>query len=207
MPELKDMTGLRFDRLTVTRHVGRDRHGYATWLCSCSCGTQKVVDGRRLRNGNVRSCGCLRRETSAACARQHLNLGSGPQCVNYRHGHASQHKTSRRSPEYRCWDAMKDRCSRPAAGEYHRYGGRGITVCERWNTFENFLADMGRKPSPKHTLDRINKQAVAEAHPRPHQQRRELRAGELPMGDGERTGQQPPPTQSRPRTWESRWSD
>jgi hypothetical protein len=157
MPELKDMTGLRFDRLTVTRHAGTYRHGGAVWLCTCECGEQKVVCGASLRRGLVRSCGCLRRETSAACARQHLNLGSGPQCINYRHGHASQHKTLRRSPEYRCWDAMKDRCSRPAAGEYHRYGGRGIEVCERWrNSFEAFLADMGQKPTPQHSIDRIN---------------------------------------------------
>jgi hypothetical protein len=158
MPELKDMTALRFGRLTVTSRAG-SKYG-ARWNCNCACGTQKVVGGSQLRNGKVRSCGCLAREIHAERMRR-LSSRSGPQCVNYRHGHAShhktsRHKTSRRSPEYRCWESMRDRCGRPAAGGYHLYGGRGISVCERWRTFENFFADMGCKPSPKHSIDRID---------------------------------------------------
>lgn len=60
------------------------------------------------------------------------------------------------SPEYRCWQALKNRCSNPKSQDWSYYGGRGITVCDRWLDFENFLYDMGRRPSALHTLDRKN---------------------------------------------------
>jgi len=122
----KDIAGLRFGRFVVTRYAGNDRHGAATWVCTCDCGTQKVVCGANLRSGTTLSCGCLRRE---ACAEQ-----------AYRHGHAGR---GRYSSAYLCWSAMKDRCSRPANIGYRNYGGRGIKVCARWvMSFEAFLADM-----------------------------------------------------------------
>lgn len=73
-----------------------------------------------------------------------------------RHGHGAS--GSKRSPEYRVWDGMKQRCTNPNAAGYARYGGRGIAVCERWQSFENFLADMGEKPEPKaqYSIDRID---------------------------------------------------
>lgn len=70
-----------------------------------------------------------------------------------RHGDAPS-GTARVTPEYRAWAAMRDRCSRQKNPKYHLYGGRGISVCDRWGSYENFLADMGRRPSPAHSLDR-----------------------------------------------------
>lgn len=70
-----------------------------------------------------------------------------------KHGHCPR---SGKSPEYRSWDAMLNRCNNPSHKQYRDYGGRGIKVCERWNVFENFLDDMGLKPTPKHSIDRIN---------------------------------------------------
>jgi hypothetical protein len=72
------------------------------------------------------------------------------------HGHAARY--GKRSPEYRTWDGIKQRCLNPKAAAYAQYGARGITVCERWEVFENFLADMGPKPEPKaqYSIDRID---------------------------------------------------
>lgn len=69
--------------------------------------------------------------------------------------HGDSPRNSKRAPEYYAWDHMKARCLRPNSANYHRYGGRGIKICKRWMKYENFLADMGRRPSPKHSLDRI----------------------------------------------------
>lgn len=72
---------------------------------------------------------------------------------NYRHGDNCKGNTA---PEYNSWRSMRERCLNPKYVKWHRYGGRGITICDRWDIYENFLADMGRKPSSKHSLDRIN---------------------------------------------------
>lgn len=106
------------------------------WTCRCECGTQKDVMGEPLRDGRVKSCGCLRDET----------IGR----LNFSHGKA-------KSKEYKSWLHIKYRCLNPNAAKYSDYGGRGITVCERWiNSFENFYSDMGNAPSKKHTIDRID---------------------------------------------------
>lgn len=73
--------------------------------------------------------------------------------ANFKHGEKGDNKPT---PEYRSWRAMRARCSNPKLKEYPHYGGRGITVCERWQSYENFLADMGRRPSLHHTIDRID---------------------------------------------------
>lgn len=76
---------------------------------------------------------------------------------SWKHGESSGHKHSRRpTPEYATWASMHKRCRIKTNPSYHHYGGRGITVCERWNVYENFLADMGRRPSPRHSIDRVN---------------------------------------------------
>lgn len=127
---IKDMTGLRFGRLTVLGFVSTI-HRTATWLCRCDCGNETVVSGHHLRrkSGNTESCGCGQgRKTS----------------------HGMIHTT-----EYQSWQGMRARCNNPTNAAFGNYGGRGITVCERWqNSFENFFADMGEKPSPDHSLDR-----------------------------------------------------
>ena len=131
-----DLIGKVFDRNTVIDERGRDRFGQVLWLCQCSCGNEHLVTGGRLRRGESKSCGCLRHE-------------GGP----LRHGDSAR---GRLTPEYRTWSNMIDRCERPGNKSYKDYGGRGIAVCARWRgDFALFLADMGRKPSALHSIDRI----------------------------------------------------
>ena len=133
-----DITGQQFGSITAHWPAGRTggKHLAIVWLCSCSCGTLLLVRGYRLRYGQ-KSCGCLRRDS---LRKSHLTHG---------------HTVGSRSPEYTTWLNMLNRCNRPCMRSYPIYGGRGITVCERWTKFENFLADMGSKPRGL-TLDRIN---------------------------------------------------
>lgn len=134
-----DLAGLVFGRLTaIDRVVSPD--GYARWRCSCSCGGSKVARAQTLRNGRTRSCGCLSKEVAAARVTTH--------------GDTSNRSTT---PEYRSYASMKNRCRNPNHHEFHRYGGRGIAICERWlESFGAFLEDMGRKPDPSFTIDRID---------------------------------------------------
>lgn len=139
----RDMKGMVFGRLTVLReNETRSREGQLVWICRCECGKTTAVKGRNLRTGNTRSCGCLGVENSI---RQGRN--------NARHGHARAGEHSR---TYNTWLCMRARCRRPTAPDYGRYGGAGVTVCDRWyDSFDTFLADMGERPRGK-TLDRIN---------------------------------------------------
>lgn len=127
-----DLVGHRYDRLSVMGLAPKD-NGRVMWLCRCDCGADKVVSGGNLRSGQVKSCGCLHRETMSLMAR---------------HGHA---RSGQISPEHSVWSGIIARCGNM---EDSRYGGRGIIVCERWVTFENFYADMGKRPSAGHTIDR-----------------------------------------------------
>jgi len=129
-----ELIGKRFGRLLVLRRT-EDRWAHRFWTCLCDCGKEVVVRGESLYRGETKSCGCLRDEMSGARVAKHRDTGS---------------------PEFTAWARMRQRCVNPKRPDYRNYGGRGITVCERWNSFENFLADMGRKPSPAHSLDRIN---------------------------------------------------
>ena len=139
MPKLIDLTGQQFGRLTaVALHPERCASG-AQWSCSCSCGASVVVSAAHLRSGHTRSCGCLQRETTAAS--------------RLKHGHA---RKSARSLTYETWGSMLQRCSNPNATSWDLYGGRGINVCERWLSFDAFLADMGDRPSAGHEIDRID---------------------------------------------------
>lgn len=128
--------GDRIGRLLVLRMSTKtDSNGSKYWLCSCDCGTKTTVRGSRL-TGTVktRSCGCLGIDASRK--------------KNTIHGMS-------RSPEHIAWSACFDRCYNPNHKGFHNYGGRGITVCERWKkSFVNFLADMGPRPSPNHSIDR-----------------------------------------------------
>ena len=129
-------TGETFGWLTVESRASNGQRGQARWNCRCRCGKLTVVDGGELRRGSSQSCGCMRREASGVFLPTH-----------------GQHGT----PEHTAWCRMRDRCINPKASNYKNYGGRGIAVCERWlHSFENFLADMGKKPSLAHSLDRID---------------------------------------------------
>ncbi len=136
-PRMQDLTGKVFGRLTALHYAGNYQ-----WLCSCSCGTIKRVAGSHLRAGSIVSCGCFQRECVAEMGRTR----------NRRHGE-SRH--GRRELEWTAWSRMWQRCTNPKRKDWKHYGGRGVTVCERWATYENFLADMGRRPSSKHSIDRF----------------------------------------------------
>lgn len=134
----RDLAGKIFGRLTVVSIAKESPSGRSRWLCECSCGGEKIVRTSELTAGKSKSCGCLLRETGFK-----LGKRSFPKHGMYR------------SPEYRAWQNMKSRCSNPKATRYERYGGRGISICDRWNnSFDNFLADMGLRPSPAHSIDR-----------------------------------------------------
>jgi hypothetical protein len=142
MPKLVDLTGKKFGRWLVIKRDGENAHGSPTWLVRCECGTEKIVNGMALRQGASKSCGCYNRDV-----RREINMSR------------STHKSARRgarSKAYATWVNMKSRCNNPNASGFHKYGAKGIKVCDRWDTFENFLADMGEPPSSAHTLDRID---------------------------------------------------
>ena len=134
-----DITGQRFGRLSVDER-GPSSNGMVQWWCRCDCGSRVLVRGAYLRSGHTLSCGCLQREKAQ---------DGKPSLV---HGHRLE---DARTPTYFTWDTMIARCTRPSSPSYRYYGERGITVCERWRIFENFLADMGERPEGK-TLDRID---------------------------------------------------
>jgi hypothetical protein len=130
--------GQRSGRLVVVGFVGRGRHGLLCF-CQCDCGGVKpAVREDHFKSGHTRSCGCLGLE------------------ILLKHGHGS--KGARRSPTYRSWCAMTERCTNPKASSFAHYGGRGIAVCPRWQGgrgFENFLSDMGERPAGT-SIDRID---------------------------------------------------
>ena len=135
----KDLTGHRFDRLIVIalKGVYKSPSGTkrAAWICQCDCSKITVVRTVNLTSGGVKSCGCLRSETS--------------QKIHFKHGLTN-------SPEYTIWQNMIRRCYDRKNSSFQYYGHRGIKVCDRWHTFVNFLADMRHKLSPDHTIERID---------------------------------------------------
>ncbi len=129
----KSLVGKRFGRLAVAAFVGRSKTD-VVYECRCDCGTKSRVVACNLKNGSVKSCGCLKRDNKAA----------------YKHGSA-------KNPEWWTWCGMLARCSNPTHRSFPNYGGRGIRVCDRWKaSFLDFLADVGPKPSATHSIDRIN---------------------------------------------------
>jgi hypothetical protein len=130
-----NLTGLRFGRLVVQRR-GKNRGKEPCWVCLCDCGNTTEPMGISLRNHHTRSCGCIAREVTSARSIKHGMFGT---------------------PEWRAWCSMKARCLTPTHRQYESYGGRGITVCARWlESFDNFFADMGPRPSSNHQIDRID---------------------------------------------------
>lgn len=123
-----------FGRLTAVEYSGVDAQNRPMVLCRCECGATKAVMVYSLTSGSVKSCGCLQRETAAS--------------IKKKHGKSN-------TREHNIWQLMLQRCKNPSASHYERYGGRGITVCDEWASFENFLADMG--PCPRgFSIDRVD---------------------------------------------------
>jgi hypothetical protein len=132
-PRFKDLTGQVFGRLTVLKYAGK-RGTNKRWLCRCECGEHAEACGSNLTRGLSRSCGCLRRELVSARRTTHGR---------------------RKTAEYRAWAHLIGRCCTTTDHRYSSYGGRGITVCDRWReSFEAFYEDMGDKPSPRHSIER-----------------------------------------------------
>lgn len=134
-----DLTGKVFGRLTVLRFAGSSPRKHRLWECRCECGVVRNVRACTLLAGEAHSCGCGSREAAST--------------NNLRHG--CGRAGAKRTPEYQSWSGMIQRCTNPKNTAWKNYGARGITVCERWRDFANFLADMGDRPSLKHSIDRI----------------------------------------------------
>lgn len=135
--------GEKFHRWTIVGPV--EKQGpYRYVPCECECGIRKNVYCNSLTDGRSKSCGCYGREQTRSRV-----------STNITHGHTRRSGSNKINPTYQSWRGISQRC-RPDVPKNKYYGVRGITVCERWASYENFLADMGERPSPKHTLDRIN---------------------------------------------------
>ncbi len=132
--------GQVFGRWTVVSRAASDRYG-ERWNCNCICGSRKSVSAQTLWSRHSQSCGCLHREVSAANGR-----------ANIKHGASARGTTT---PEYNAWLGMRRRVLGHDESHRRNYTDRGITVCDRWRaSFADFLADVGPRPSSKHSLDR-----------------------------------------------------
>jgi hypothetical protein len=133
-PRVTDLTGRVFSRLTVVGYSGKDRNGNKSWLVSCECGAAKVVKGGDINSGRTTSCGCFAKERASQS--------------NSKHGMSE-------SPEYRTWAGMWTRCEAPSQVRLHpEYAARKPP--DVWRDFSVFYAELGPKPTPDHTLDRID---------------------------------------------------
>lgn len=141
------MVGNRFGRLEVLNLLPIEEGRERRVECRCDCGALATKNAAAVRNGFVRSCGCLDRENRENWSLWRNNNGSPPT-----HGHK---KGRLASPTYFSWQAMRTRCRNPNHKHWKHYGGRGITICPEWDSFEVFLADMGERPSGT-SIDRID---------------------------------------------------
>jgi hypothetical protein len=133
MSRILDLAGVRFGRLTaIERQIDGPKN--VKWRCICDCGAEKWIRLSHLRSGATQSCGCLAVETSAALNTKHGMYGTRT---------------------YRIWMLMHQRCSNPKSTPYPFYGALGVSVCDAWSDFAQFLADMGECPSSVHSLDRF----------------------------------------------------
>lgn len=136
MAKRDSLIGQRFGRLVVYGIGGQARNKKYKMMCDCDCGNQIFTGMYELTSGNTKSCGCLQIDRVKE--------------RNSTHGGCNNHPI-----EYAAWGAMKTRCYNVKGVSYHRYGARGITVCDKWiNDFAAFFKDMGTRPSPKHSLER-----------------------------------------------------
>lgn len=138
MAKFVDRTGFLYGRLTVIAKTdGRVKSGSVIWLCRCSCGKETIASGSVLQSGQKISCGCYFLEVAAA------------------KGRAKKIHGMTNTKAYRSWSGMKQRCYNKKNQKFPEYGGRGISVCERWSSFENFISDMGA-PKEHESIDRVD---------------------------------------------------
>jgi hypothetical protein len=128
------MIGKKFERLIVVELAGK-QNAHNVWKCLCDCGNVCFVRTCTLNSKRQKSCGCLKNELSKTRATKHNGFGT---------------------EEYGIWQGILARTHYSTATKFHRYAGRGITVCTEWLNFENFFKDMGKRPSKIHSIDRIN---------------------------------------------------
>lgn len=141
MPAAINITGQKFNRLTALEFVKMDQFNKSIWRFQCECGQLSEAAASAVKQGRIKSCGCLRAENAPKNGRQ----SKGPVV---KHGMAFTHV-------YAVWKTMRQRCNNPKCADYHLYGGRGIKVCARWDSFENFIADMGERPAG-YMIERID---------------------------------------------------
>ena len=123
-----ELVGQRFGRLVVKAFIGSEM-----WACECDCGNSHISQGRHMRSGEARSCGCITKDGSRK--KKHGLTGS---------------------ITWKTWASMKQRCLNQNCHAYPNYGGRGISIAEKWLEFEGFVEDMGTRPVGDYSLDRIN---------------------------------------------------
>ncbi|MBW4469305.1 MAG: hypothetical protein KME45_03475 [Stenomitos rutilans HA7619-LM2] len=151
MPSIHDLRpGQKYGRLKAVRLVEKCKHPVSgwiykhLWLFKCDCGKEKITNAQIVITGKGISCGCYKSELCRTINKPPVTRH------NLSHGATVGGKT----PEYRIWGQMIRRCDSPKDTRFEDYGGRGIKVCDRWRKFENFIADMGLKPSSEHSIDR-----------------------------------------------------
>lgn len=137
MGKFIDLTGRRFGSLIIIERGENNKFKNATWICLCDCGSISTPTGSQLIQGKTRSCGCLK-----SIVRTKMNITHGD-------------SIGKPTPEYRAWLSIKERCLNDKSKSFKDYGGRGIKIFDGWvNDFNSFIGYIGRRPSPKHSVDR-----------------------------------------------------
>lgn len=126
---------MRYGRFVIKSHTKALSKASSYWVCACDCGKEKIVSLSKLKAGTTKSCGCLRTTKI--------------KIFNHKHGFANKSIT------YRSWKEMRQRCLNPNSDKWKWYGGRGISICDDWNSFDKFLSDMGERPAGM-SIDRID---------------------------------------------------
>lgn len=162
MPRFVAMIGEKFDKLTVLAQIGLDKNYCKRYVCVCDCGGFVSALGISLRTRKYNDCGCLKIESD----QRKYHIASGKRQTRKGKDSASVRNSFRTNgpythglshiAEYTIWGNMLSRCRNASLPDFKYYGGRGISVSDDWLDFENFLRDMGYRPSPIHQLDRID---------------------------------------------------